>query len=307
MTLQVGTIGSPALLGGDYADRLALMAQIDAAPIDHLFIADHVSFHNGLGMDGIVNAATLAALSPDIRIFIGVYLLALRHPVPVARQLSSLSISAPGRITLGVGIGGEDRHEMEVCGVDPSTRGRRTNECLAALRDLLSGTPASYDCEFFSFEDALIKPAPNPAIPVMIGGRSEAALRRTANHGDGWLAVWCSPRRFTDATAQVADMAGAAGREPAWQHGLQIWVGCDDDENAARERIATEMQQFYHTPFEAFEKYSPYGRPERIAEFLAPYVEAGAEVLNIKPCAADDEAAIAAVGEVAAILKKAFG
>ena len=132
--LSIGTVGSNALLMGDFQERADVMAQIKESAIDHLFIADHVSFHDGFGMDGLINAATLAAMNPDITVFLGVYLLALRHPVPVARQLSTLSLSAPGRIIFGVGIGGEDRHEMEVCGVDPSTRGRRTNDCLQVVR-----------------------------------------------------------------------------------------------------------------------------------------------------------------------------
>jgi len=303
--LSIGTIGSPAFLGGPFDERMALMQRTADAGIDHLFIADHVSFHNGLGMDGIVNAATLAAMHPEMHIFIGVYLLALRHPVTVARQLSSLAISAPGRITLGVGVGGEDRHEMEVCGIDPATRGKRTNHCLTALRDLLTGQPVSYQCDFFEFEQALIKPAPEQPVPFVIGGRSTAAIRRTALYGDGWLGVWCSPKRFTDAIQEVADIAVASGRDaPAWQHGLQVWVGLDEDAARARELLAKEMQQMYQIPFEAFEKYSPYGTPEQVAEFLIPYVECGASVLNIKPCSSSDRQAIDMVAEVCELIRK---
>ena len=77
---------------------------------------------------------------------------AMRHPVPVARQIATLCESAPGRFVLGVGVGGEDRHEIEICGVDPRTRGRRTDESLAALRALLRGEPTSHACEFFAFD-----------------------------------------------------------------------------------------------------------------------------------------------------------
>jgi hypothetical protein len=86
--LSIGTVGSNALLMGDFQERADVMAQIKESAIDHLFIADHVSFHDGFGMDGLINAATLAAMNPDITVFLGVYLLALRHPVPVARVLA---------------------------------------------------------------------------------------------------------------------------------------------------------------------------------------------------------------------------
>ena len=82
------------------------------------------------------------------------YLLALRHPVPVAREIATLCESAPGRLVLGVGVGGEDRHEIEICGVDPRTRGRRTSESLETLRGLLSGEPVTHRGEFFAFDVA---------------------------------------------------------------------------------------------------------------------------------------------------------
>lgn len=304
--LMIGTVGSPELLSGDFEARRQLMNAVSHAGVDHLFIADHVSFHTGLGMDGIVNAATLAAMHPSMKIVIGVYLLALRHPVVVARQLSSLALSAPGRIVLGVGVGGEDRHEMEVCGVDPATRGKRTNHCLEALRGLLAGNPVDYNCEFFEFENALVKPAPRPAIPIVVGGRSDAAIERTARFGDGWLGVWCSPGRFGAAINEVAEKAGSYGRTDVnWQHGLQVWVGLDSDKAKAREHLATQMEAMYRMPFAAFEKYSPYGTPAEVADFLVPYIESGANVMNIKPCAANESQSIELVAEVCSRIREA--
>jgi alkanesulfonate monooxygenase SsuD/methylene tetrahydromethanopterin reductase-like flavin-dependent oxidoreductase (luciferase family) len=274
----------------------ALLERARSAGIDHVFVADHVSFHTGFGMDGLVRAATLAALEPGLAVHIGVYLLALRHPVPVARQIATLCESAPGRLVLGVGVGGEDRHEIEICGVDPKTRGRRTDESLAALRALLSGEPVSHDCEFFSFERALIRPAPDPPVPIVVGGRSSAALRRAGRLGDGWLGVWCSPRRYGEARAEVE--AHGSGRQVAWRHGLQVWAGLDPDRDTARDRLSRAMEAVYKISFERFEKYCPYGSPELIAEFLAGYVAAGARDFNVMAVAGSTEQAIDGVAEI---------
>ena len=304
--LMIGTTGAPEMLGGDIDIRQSLVSQVEKSDIDHLFIADHISFHTGLGMDGIVNAATLAAMSPKTTIFIGVYLLALRHPVPVARQLSSLSQAAPGRIVLGIGVGGEDRHEMEICGVDPAKRGRQTNHCMKALRGLMSGSTVSYACEFFEFQEALIKPAPKPPVPMVVGGRSDAAIKRAALLGDGWLGVWCSSNRFKAVVNEISEIAEERDNKPDWQHGLQIWTGFGSSEKEARKHLSEQMEGMYKIPFERFEKHSPYGSPERIAEFLAPYVEHGARWLNVKPCAANEKEGIEAISEVASLLKKEF-
>src|SRR6185295_11694668 len=108
---------------------------------------------------------------------VSVYLLPLRHPVPVARQLATFAQYAPGRLIFGVGVGGEDRHEVEICGVDPASRGRRMDESLTVLRGLLSGDALTFRGEFFNLDRALIRPAPTPPIPIVVGGRSDAAAR----------------------------------------------------------------------------------------------------------------------------------
>ncbi len=305
--LRIGTLGSDALLAGPIAGRRELARRIESAGIDHVFIADHVSFHTGIGMDGLINAGVLATLLPDTEVCIGVYLLALRHPVPVARQLASLAMTAPGRIILGVGVGGEDRHEIEICGVDPSRRGARTDQCLAALEGLLSGEATDHDCEFFSFRQARILPAPEPRIPILVGGRADAALRRAARFGDGWLGVWTSPKRFAEAVAEIDARARSLGRPAPRAHGMQIWCGFDPDASQARARLAKRMQEFYQVPFERFERYAPYGRPEDVAAALRPFLEAGCRRFNLMPVAASEEAGIDAVAAVAELLRAADG
>jgi alkanesulfonate monooxygenase SsuD/methylene tetrahydromethanopterin reductase-like flavin-dependent oxidoreductase (luciferase family) len=101
--------------------------------------------------------------------------------MPVARQLANLAEMAPGRVSFGVGVGGDDRHEVEVCGVDPRTRGKRTDESLDVLQQLLAGVTVDHDGEFFSLEQARIVPVPDPPIPFYVGGRSDAALRRAGD------------------------------------------------------------------------------------------------------------------------------
>jgi alkanesulfonate monooxygenase SsuD/methylene tetrahydromethanopterin reductase-like flavin-dependent oxidoreductase (luciferase family) len=239
---------------------------------------------------------------PRLPVHLAVYQLAMRHPVLVARQLSSFSELAPGRLVLGVGIGGEDRHEVAICGVDPATRGRRTNESLAILRRLLAWERVTHHGGHFDLDDAVVLPAPDPPIPIVVGGRSEAAVRRAARLGDGWLGIWVSVGRFAKVVATVEEVAGQGGRGAvAWRHGMQVWCGLGGSREQARALVAT-MQAFYQTPFERFEHYSPYGTPEDVAEFLAAYVQAGCHSFNLIPCATDVDAAVEAVARVKALL-----
>lgn len=300
--MLIGTIASPGILRAPHAERRALVGRMLDQGIDHVFIADHVSFINGLGMDGLINAATLTAIDERLKVVVGVYLLALRHPVLVARQLATIAESAPGQLILGVGVGGEDRNEIAMCGVDPATRGRRTDECLTVLRGLADGRPFSFAGEFFAFERAIVSPAPDPAVPILVGGRVDASLERAARFGDGWLAVWVSPERFARATAEVNARAAELGRPAPALHGLQLWCGIDDNRQRARARLAKGMENFYHVPFERFEKYSPYGTAAEVADFLARYRDAGCQLFNIMPIAETDAAGIDAVTEIRARL-----
>ena len=300
--LSIGITGSDDLLKGDFKARTLLADRISNSDINHLFVADHISFHTGLGMDALINSATLAAIMPEMTIVTGVYLLALRHPVVVARQLSSLSLSAPGRIVFGIGIGGEDRHEMEICGVDPSKRGSHTNHSLEALRKLMTGEKVSHNSDFFNFRKAQISPPPKPEIPILIGGRSEAAIRRTAKFGDGWLGVWVSPDRFRNCVSAIEE-TGTKSENKTWVHGIQLWAGVGKD---ARTNVARGMEDIYKVPFEKFERYSPYGSAERIGDFLSPYIEAGARIINIEARGNSKEESIDIVSEVSSTLHQRY-
>jgi len=296
--MLIGTLASPALLQSSHKVRRDLVARVLDKGLDHVFVADHVSFHVGAGMDGLINAATLSAIDERLKVCVGVYLLALRHPVTVARQLATIAESAPGQLLLGVGVGGEDRNEIEMCSVDPKTRGRRTDESLEIIQRLLEGEPFDHDGEFFQFQRGWIKPAPSQPIPMLIGGRADAALARAARFGDGWLGVWTSAARYGAVIQQINKQASELGRSEPHQHGIQVWVGVDDNRERARARLAKGMENFYRIPYERFEKYSPYGDAAEVADFLAGYVEQGCKVFNIMPVAEDDAAGIDAVAEI---------
>jgi alkanesulfonate monooxygenase SsuD/methylene tetrahydromethanopterin reductase-like flavin-dependent oxidoreductase (luciferase family) len=301
-SVSVGIFPTTGPLGGT-GEAATYLGRVHDAGLDHVCCGDHVSFFVGAGVDGLVQATALAMLHPTLPVMTGVYLLPLRHPVLVARQLSDISQLAPGRLVFGVGIGGEDRHEVEICGVDPSTRGRRMEESLTVLRRLLTGAPTTFHGEFFDIDDALVLPAPASPVPIVVGGRSDAAVRRAGRLGDGWLGIWNSARRFREVVDVAADEASRAGRDdPPSRHAMQLWCGFSDTKERARAHLAPAMEGFYQIPFDRFEKYSPYGTAEDVAEFLAPYVDAGCRWFNLIPQSDDPESALAGAATVKKLL-----
>src|SRR4051794_15604303 len=150
----------------------AFGAALDAGSIDRVWVGDHVSFRDGHGGDGLLAAMALAAVTRRVTIQTAVYLLPLRHPLVVARQVADVAALAPGRFVFGVGIGGEGPPEVENCGVDGATRGARADESLSIVRRLLGGEIVDHRGAAFPLERAAIAPPPQPPVPVVVGGRS---------------------------------------------------------------------------------------------------------------------------------------
>jgi alkanesulfonate monooxygenase SsuD/methylene tetrahydromethanopterin reductase-like flavin-dependent oxidoreductase (luciferase family) len=297
--VQIGYGGS-ALQGLPSADELrTIVLGAEAAGIDHIGIGDHISFYIGFGYDGLTRAASIFGAAPRLRVVIGVYLLPLRHPLPVARQLADIAQLAPGALTFGVGIGGEDPKEVANCGVDPRTRGKRMDESLTILRRLMTGEVMDFAGEFYMLDQASIAPPPDIPIPILVGGRSDAAIRRAATLGDGWLGIWISPRRYGEVVDTMSNIAIESGRgDVTWRNGLNLWCGVGATREAARVPVAEMMQNFYQLPYERFERWSPHGTVDDLAEFVAPYVDAGCHEFNLLVCGEDLDAELEAVARI---------
>ena len=277
------------------------VALAEEAGIDRLTTGDHVTFRGGQGFDGLLQSAVMAGLTSSLEVQTGVYLVGLRHPVPVARQVATVAQLAPGRFLFGVGVGGEDPDEWRRCGVDPSGRGRRVDETLDVIRPLLAGETVHHRGPFFDVDGARILPTPPRPVPLVVGGRSEAAVRRAALRGDGWLGLFVSARRVREVLEQIRRSAADAGRPDVdWWFGMHLWCSFDDDPS----RLAAAMEDLYGIPFPRFAAYAPFGSPDRIASFLRPYLDAGCRHVNLAPVSDTVEASIDGVAEVARRLKE---
>jgi probable F420-dependent oxidoreductase len=128
----------------------------------------------------------LGAVTGRLRFVTFVLKLPVRDPVLVAKQATSTAVLTGGRLVLGAGIS-PWREDYEVLGVDWASRGQRMDESIAILRGLAAGGYFEYHGRVFDLPPVKIAPVPPDPIPVLIGGHSDAALRRAARLGDGWL------------------------------------------------------------------------------------------------------------------------
>jgi probable F420-dependent oxidoreductase len=296
--LRTGTTGEMVL---DAARRA------EAFGLDGVCAGDHVTFH-GYGNDGLITLTAIAAATERIELKTSVYLVPLRHPVPVALQCAMLDQLSLGRLVLGVGIGGEDRHEFASCGVDPRHRGARADEALQVLRALWSEDHVTFAGRHFDLQDVTVYPKPVRPIPIFVGGRSDAGLRRAGRYGDGYTGIWQSVERFREAQELARQAAADAGRDPAaLEFGMQFWTSISGDRDEARALVSVGMEGMYRLPFDRFERYTPFGTAREVADFLAPYVEAGARHLNLIPVQASQEESVERAAEVRAALREVVG
>jgi len=138
-------------------------------------------------IDPMIGLSFAAAATSTISIATGVLLLPEHNPVHLAKQAATLDVLSGGRFTLGIGIGWS-REEFDALGVPFARRAARTAEYVAAMRTLWRDDVASFDGEFVGFDSVRVNPKPvrDRRIPIVVGGNSDAALRRAAAWGDGW-------------------------------------------------------------------------------------------------------------------------
>jgi probable F420-dependent oxidoreductase len=156
--------------------------------------------------------AFIAGSTQRLGLATGVLVLPDHHPVVLAKRVATLDALSRGRLRLCVGMGWM-REEVEACGVDFDSRGRRADEQLQVLRALWSGEPTSHAGEFFRFDNAICRPA-SQDVPIHIGGHSSAAARRAGRFGDGLQPLGVAGDELRELLTAMASAAEQAGRDP---------------------------------------------------------------------------------------------
>jgi probable F420-dependent oxidoreductase len=176
-----------------------------------------------------VTLGHLAATTHRIRLGSGVYILPLRNPLVTARAAGMVQSLSGGRLIFGVGAGWQ-REEFDAAGEVFETRGARTDEILDILPRLWSGAPVEHAGRYYQFPGLQMAPAPPCLPPVIVGGASHAALRRTAHYGDGWFSPNWPLDQVRACRDQVEALRGATQRagEPLTYY-VRLFGGVDPD------------------------------------------------------------------------------
>lgn len=163
--------------------------------------------------------AFVAGSTSRLGLCTGVLVLPAHHPVILAKRLATLDVLSAGRLRLSIGLGWM-REELEACGTDFASRGRRADEMIDAMRGLWAESGpdgATFSGEFVAFAHAHSYPKPAQAggIPIHVGGTSRASMRRAARRGDGWQPLGIGGDELRSAIADMRKQVEAEGRDPA--------------------------------------------------------------------------------------------
>lgn len=167
----------------------------------------------------------LAGRTSRIRLGTHVYNLALRHPFVAARAVTTLDIVSGGRAEVGIGVGWLES-EWDAVGLDFHRRGRRADEALAVCQRLWTESVVEHHGEFFDFDEVMFEPKPvqRPWPPIHVGGESDAALRRAARAGDGWIGMGHTPESASAVVERIRSYQQQYGRAT---HRVEITVSGD--------------------------------------------------------------------------------
>ncbi len=190
--------------------------------------------------------------------------LPLRRPSVVAKQATGLQLLSGGRFVLGVGVGIHEG-EYERAETDYHRRGRLMDEGAAAVR-------AAWASEGRS--DYVMQPR-SAQVPLWFGGHSDAARRRAAVMGDGWIPLFLTPDDYAAALVHLRRETEQAGRDPDVVIPGVVVFSCVGDDDAT-ERGANWLSELYRLPPKAFVRHLAAGAPEAVAARLRRYGEAGA-------------------------------
>jgi probable F420-dependent oxidoreductase len=209
----------------------------------------------------------LGAVTSRIRFTTFVVKMPIRNPVLLAKQATSTAVLTGNRLVLGVGTS-PWREDYDVLGVDWASRGRRMDESIAILRGLAAGGYFEHHGRCFDLPPVQIAPVPAEPIPVLIGGHSDAALRRAARLGDGWMHGGGDPAdlprllaRLTDFRRECGAADGAAdGPRPFEVHVISADAYTVDGVRRLEEQGVTDVIIGFRWPYTVGPDAEPLGQ-----------------------------------------------
>lgn len=255
----------------------------ERSAIDSFWLSDRLSSPVPVP-EVMTTLAAIAARTSRLKFGPSVLVLPYRTPVVAAKEMATIDYLSGGRLLPAVGVGVEISKEFEASGVPFKERGRRTDEAIQIIRRLWLEDEVTFHGEFYHLDRITIfpKPAQKPP-PIWIGGKSDAATRRTGRLGDGWIPSLITPAEFRVGVERVQRYAREASREvPADHFGALINYTFADSPDAAL-KLADPYIPRNRVDEATLAASTAFGPTEVVALKLEEYVNGGGSKFVLRP------------------------
>lgn len=241
----------------------------------------------------------IAGFTQRIKLATTVLVAGYRHPVMLAKETATLDVLSNGRLMIGFGVGASRKRasaegfklshradlaarEFDALGVH-GNRGTLADETLQVLKACWMQQAPTFHGKTVEFDDFAVfpKPVQQPGPPIVVGGRSEAALRRAALFADGWAPSHENPEHFAWGRQHVIELAKQAGRpEPTWW-GASLDLSISKDRAIAVDRMRKGIGPLFETD-SAMSAAGLTGTPDEVLNRLAKWRAVGLNMVDLK-------------------------
>jgi len=262
---------------------LDLVDFFESLDVDSLWVSDRL-ISSALTLEPITFLSFIAGRLRKMKLGTSTLVLPTRNPIVLAKELATLDFLSQGRLFPAIGLGGDESKDLQAVGVSKKERAGRTDEMIVLMRRLWTEENVTFAGKFFSVEDVTITPRPwqKKGPPIWIGGRSEAALRRTGRLGDGWPVSSVSPAEVEAGIKTIRRYAAEANREvPDDHYGVLIPFYFPDNADKAYEIAGRSIRPRLDLPTSEF---TAFGRPDQVRAKVQSYIAAGATKFIMRPC-----------------------
>lgn len=254
------------------------------------FVSSGEHFMTGHSSDShtiLPRLAVAAGATSTLRLLSAILFFPMYHPTMIAKLVTTLDHASGGRLTLGIGVGGENPSDFGALGLSPRDRGSRTNEGLRLLRRLWTEDHVTHTGPNFPLEDITLNPKnvqlPHP--PIWVAGRRNAAIKRAALLGDGWLPYFYSPQYYRESVDAITSIADSNQRDISqFQWGLFGFIAITETVEEGKKLAGEELARRYRSrrdPLSLAEDYAIYGPPEVCIKRMEEYIEAGVRFFDL--------------------------
>ena len=262
---------------------LDLVDFFESIDVDSLWVSDRL-VSSALTLEPITFLSFIAGRLHNMKLGTSALVLPTRNPIVLAKELATLDFLSKGRFFPAIGLGGEESKDLQVVGVSKKERAGRADEIIMLMRRLWTEENVTFAGKYFSVEDVTIMPRPwqKKGPPIWIGGRSEAALRRTGRLGDGWLVSSVSASEVAQGIRSIRRYAAEANREVQEDHyGVLIPFYFAASADKAVELGGRAIRPRADLPTAEF---TAFGTPNQVRMKVREYIAAGASKFVMRPC-----------------------